>query len=55
MPTAEVDYLHTCAARHRELTEKLTGKPQDLAAIEKAVVGARSKRALNYETCTRNR
>jgi hypothetical protein len=50
MPTAEVDYLHTCAARHRELTEKLTGKPQDHEAIERAVAGARSRRALTYDT-----
>ena len=49
MPTAEVDYLHTCAARHRELTEKLTGKPQDLEAIERAVASVRSKRAITYD------
>lgn len=48
MPMAGADYLHVCALRHRELTEKLTGKPQDLDAIERAVAG--SKRGLTYET-----
>jgi hypothetical protein len=42
------DYLHACASRHRELTEKLSGRPQDLDAIERAVAGVRSKRALTY-------
>lgn len=50
MATAAPDYLHVCASRHRELTEKLTGKPQDLDAIERAVAGVRSKRALTYTT-----
>ena len=50
MPTAEADYLHVCAARHQELTEKLTGKPQDLDAIERAVADVRSKRGLSYDT-----
>ncbi len=44
------DYLHTCAARHRELTEMLTRAPQDVGAIERAVAKARSKRALSYAT-----
>ena len=50
MAPATPDYLHTCAARHRELTEKLSGKPQDLDAIERAVASARSRRCLGYET-----
>lgn len=50
MPAAATDYLHVCAARHRELAEKLTGKPQDVDAIERAVAGARSKRSLGYAT-----
>lgn len=50
MPTAAADYLHVCADRHRELTEKLTGKPQDLDAIERAVAGVRSKGTLTYDT-----
>ena len=44
------DYLHTCAERHRELMEKLTGQQQDLEVIEKAVAGARSHRKLRYST-----
>lgn len=50
MTMARADYLHTCAARHRELTEKLTGKPQDVDALERAVAGVKSKRALTYAT-----
>jgi hypothetical protein len=51
MPTnVAPDYLHMCAARHRELTEKLSGKPQDLDALEKAVARARSQRTLTYAT-----
>ena len=50
MTAIGADYLHVCAARHRELMEKLTGKPQDLDAIERAVAGVRSKRGLTYAT-----
>lgn len=50
MSPVVTDYLHVCAARHRELTEKLTGQPQDLDAIERAVAKVRSKRTLTYET-----
>ena len=50
MSTAQADYLHVCAARYRELAEKLTGKPQDSDAIERAVARARSKRSLSYAT-----
>lgn len=49
-PTTGADYLHVCASRHRELTEKLSKRPQDLDAIERAVAGVRSKRALTYST-----
>lgn len=50
MLPAGTDYLHVCAARHRELVEKLTGQPQDLDAIERAVAKVRSRRTLTYET-----
>lgn len=50
MSSVASDYLHVCASRHRELTEKLTGKPQDVDAIERAVAGVKSKRALTYAT-----
>ncbi len=44
------DYLHVCAARHAELTSKLSGKVQDADAVEKAVARVRSSGALTYET-----
>ena len=50
MKAAEPDYLDVCAGRHRELLEKLTGRPQDLDSIERAVAGARSRRSLGYDT-----
>ena len=44
------DYLHVCAARHAELTSKLSGTVQDSAAVEAAVARVRSSGALTYET-----
>jgi hypothetical protein len=43
------DYLHTCLGLHAELTSQLYGKPQDLAAVERASARIRSSRRLTYE------
>lgn len=44
------DYLRVCAARHSELTTKLSGHAQNLVAAERAVANVKRKRALNYST-----
>ena len=46
---AAADYLHICARRHGELVERLSGHADDLDAVERAVAGVRSSRALTYD------
>lgn len=42
------DYLHTCAALHSTLIERLSGRAERLDAVERAVAGVRSSRKLTH-------
>ncbi len=44
------DYLHTCAARHAELLEKLSGRGERIESVERAVANVRSSRKLTPGT-----
>jgi len=47
-PLSEGAYLHECAELHAALTTQLSRRPQDFAAVEKAVARVRSSGALQY-------